>query len=80
MENYPFSAYGAAVGTDGTFAYVFGGFTSGPVEHDQAYRYDPATNTWTALASMVARPTSCATVSTAATARSMLWAGLTTER
>ena len=56
MENYPFTASGAAVATDGTFAYVFGGFTSGPVEHAEAYRYDPATNTWTALASMADGP------------------------
>jgi N-acetylneuraminic acid mutarotase len=54
--DYPFSASGAAVATDGTFAYVFGGYASGDVEHAEAYRYDPAANTWTALASMTTGP------------------------
>ena len=55
-HDYPFSASGAAVATDGTFAYVFGGYASGDVEHAEAYRYDPAANTWTALASMWGGP------------------------
>ena len=54
--DYPFEASGAAIATDGTFAYVFGGYASGDVEHAQAYRYDPAANIWTALASMTEGP------------------------
>src|SRR5215469_4678329 len=45
-HDYPFSASGAAVATDGSFAYVFGGYASGDVEHAEAYRYDLAANSW----------------------------------
>ena len=55
-RDYPFSESSAAVATDGTFAYVFGGSTFGGVQHAEANRYDPATNSWTPLASMTTGP------------------------
>jgi hypothetical protein len=50
---YPFSVDSAALASDGTFAYSFGGFTepAGPV-HAEAYKYNISTNTWTAVMSM----------------------------
>src|SRR4029077_6230863 len=50
--DYPLSDMGAAVATDGTFAYVFGGRTLGGAHHAEANRYDPAANSWTPIASM----------------------------
>jgi N-acetylneuraminic acid mutarotase len=49
---YPLSVYGAALASDGTFAYSFGGNTFGGSTHAEAYRYDISTNTWTAVMSM----------------------------
>ena len=51
--DYPFDADSAALATDGTFAYAFGGSSSnGGGQHAEVNRYDPATNSWTPLASM----------------------------
>jgi N-acetylneuraminic acid mutarotase len=50
--NYPFTTYGTAVATEGTFAYAFGGNTIGGAQHSEVNRYNPATNTWTPLAPM----------------------------
>jgi len=51
--DYPFEADSAALATDGTYAYAFGGSSSnGGGQHAEANRYDPATNSWTPLASM----------------------------
>ena len=51
--DYPFDADSAALATDGTYAYAFGGSSSnGGGQHAEANRYDPATNSWTPLASM----------------------------
>jgi N-acetylneuraminic acid mutarotase len=51
---YPFDEQRAAVATDGSLVYVFGGLTSSPtnVPHAQANRYDPATDSWSPLAPM----------------------------
>jgi N-acetylneuraminic acid mutarotase len=54
--DYPFNAYGIAVATDRTFAYAFGGNTVGGAVHAEANRYDPVTNTWSALAHMTTGP------------------------
>ena len=55
--DYPFSADGVAVATDGTFAYAFGGHTfPGGTVHAEANRYNPATNSWSPLSSMTAGP------------------------
>jgi len=55
--DYPFSADGIAVATDGTFAYAFGGHTfPGGTVHAEVNRYNPATNSWSPLASMTAGP------------------------
>ena len=55
--DYPFSADGVAVATDGTFAYAFGGHTfPGGTVHAEVNRYNPATNSWSPLASMTAGP------------------------
>ena len=48
---YPLSVSGAAVASNGTSIYAFGGNTNGSA-HAEAYRYDPSANTWNALASM----------------------------
>jgi len=53
---YPISVYGAAVASDGTSIYAFGGNTIGGAQHAEAYKYNPATNTWTALASLATGP------------------------
>ena len=51
--DYPFDADSAALATDGTYAYAFGGSSSnGGGQHAEANRYDPSTNSWTPLASM----------------------------
>src|SRR6476619_6121727 len=53
---YPFDADSAALATDGTYAYAFGGSSSnGGGQHAEANRYDPATNSWTPLASMASQ-------------------------
>jgi N-acetylneuraminic acid mutarotase len=44
------------VASNGTSIYAFGGNTIGGAQHAEAYRYDPSTNTWTALASMTTGP------------------------
>ena len=51
----PQSVFGGAAATDGTYAYVFGGynFPEDPGSTlDTVYRYNLATDTWTQLASM----------------------------
>src|SRR6476660_437207 len=48
---YPLSVSGAAVASNGTSIYAFGGNTNGSA-HAEAYRYNPSANTWTPLASM----------------------------
>ena len=54
--DYPFDADSAALATDGTYAYAFGGSSSnGGGQHAEANRYDPATNSWTPLASMTSQ-------------------------
>ena len=53
---YPTPVYGAAVASDGTSIYAFGGNTIGGAQHAEAYRYDPAANTWTALAPIATGP------------------------
>jgi hypothetical protein len=53
---YPLSVSGAAVASNGTSIYAFGGNSNGGGEHAEAYRYDPSANTWTALASMPTGP------------------------
>jgi Kelch motif len=52
---YPLSVSGAAVASNGTSIYAFGGNTNGG-GHAEAYRYDPSANIWTALASMPTGP------------------------
>ena len=52
---YPFSYFIVALATDGTSAYAFGGRTR-TENHAEANRYDPVTNTWTALTSMATAP------------------------
>jgi hypothetical protein len=50
---YPLSVEGAALASDGTFAYAFGGFTQpGGSVHAEAYKYNITTDTWTAVMSM----------------------------
>ena len=53
---YPTPVYGAAVASDGTSIYAFGGNTIGGAQHAETYRYDPAANTWTARAPIAAGP------------------------
>src|SRR5262249_23050700 len=54
---YPLSVYGAAVASDGTSIYAFGGNTlPGSTNHAEANKYNPATDAWTALASMTTGP------------------------
>ena len=53
---YPTPVYGAAVASNGTSIYAFGGNTIGGAQHAEAYRYDPAADTWTALAPMTTGP------------------------
>ena len=51
----PQSVFGGAAATDGTYAYVFGGynFPEDPGSTlDTVYRYNVATDTWTQLANM----------------------------
>jgi N-acetylneuraminic acid mutarotase len=47
----PRSAFGAAVGQDGTI-YIFGGYTTGRVPDNLVYAYNPTTNTWSSRAPM----------------------------
>jgi N-acetylneuraminic acid mutarotase len=44
------------VASNGANIYAFGGNTAGGAQHAEAYRYDPITNTWTALTSMPTGP------------------------
>lgn len=53
---YPQSVYGAGVASDGTYAYAFGGNTIGGSAHAEAYRYNPATDSWTPLARVATGP------------------------
>jgi N-acetylneuraminic acid mutarotase len=53
---YPLSVYAAALASDGTFAYAFGGFTLGGSDHAEAYKYNITTDTWTAVMSMTTGP------------------------
>src|SRR5581483_2653516 len=47
----PQDAYGAAATSDGTYAYVAGGYSFGAAGNVTTFRrFDPATNTWTTLA------------------------------
>jgi N-acetylneuraminic acid mutarotase len=52
---YPLSVSGAAVASNRTSIYAFGGNTNGGA-HAEAYRYDPSANTWTALAPIATGP------------------------
>jgi N-acetylneuraminic acid mutarotase len=54
MEDYPFAVDSAALVTDGTFAYAFGGSSSTGGQHAEANRFDVYNNTWTTIASMTA--------------------------
>jgi Kelch motif/Galactose oxidase, central domain len=51
VASYAFPIESPAVTSDGTFAYSAGGRAGGPTHF--LYRYDPAANTWTQLASML---------------------------
>ena len=53
---YPTAVYGAAVASDGTSIYAFGGNTIGGSQHAEANKYDAAANTWSPLASMTTGP------------------------
>ena len=49
----PIDLYGGAPASDGTYAYVAGGYTFNPGETlDTLFRFDDATNSWTSLAPM----------------------------
>ena len=51
--DYPFEADSAALATDGTYVYAFGGSSSnGGGQHAEVNRYDPTSNSWMPLASM----------------------------
>jgi N-acetylneuraminic acid mutarotase len=52
MEDYPFAVDSAALVTDGTFAYAFGGSSSTGGQHAEANRFDVYNNTWMPIASM----------------------------
>ena len=53
MAPLPHDLFGAAAASDGTYAYVFGGYTFNGVQTlDTVYRYNPGTDTWTTLAPM----------------------------
>ena len=52
----PHDLFGPATASDGTYAYVFGGYSFTSVATlDTVYRYDIATDTWTTLAPMPTR-------------------------
>jgi N-acetylneuraminic acid mutarotase len=56
VSNYPGGAIKApAVGSDGTLAYVAGGYLDQGGNTDLTYTYDPGSDTWTQKASMVGR-------------------------
>jgi N-acetylneuraminic acid mutarotase len=52
VARYPIAVSGAAVASDGNSIYAFGGIRDSGFPTNEAHKYDPVTNTWTALANM----------------------------